>query len=165
MFGRSSCFNLSSYRCYYLMRVRSKHKWFRRIDTEPGKLIASGSKLVRIVKRIWLLDLRCRMQTEPKKSALFFPADWILSEIGSLKKCQLAGVFLCLLFGERRATPRFFFSLVAWLVLCYHFFFALDCFHALYVAYLKKKMLRFRYASMYCLLPLHLLLFPALAIC
>ena len=122
MFGRSSCFNLSSYRCYYLMRVRSKHKWFRRIDTEPGKLIASGSKLVRIVKRIWLLDLRCRMQTEPKKSALFFPADWILSEIGSLKKCQLAGVFLCLLFGERRATPRFFFSLVAWLVLCYHFF-------------------------------------------
>jgi hypothetical protein len=35
------------------------------------------------------------------------------------------------------------FSLVAWLGLCYHFF-ALDCFHPLYVAYLKKKMLRCR---------------------
>jgi hypothetical protein len=56
------------------------------------------------------------------------------------------------------------FSLVAWLVLCYHFF-ALDCFHPLYVAYLKKKMLRCRYACIDCLLPLHLLLFPALAIC
>ena len=37
------------------------------MDTEPGKLIVSGSKLVRIVKRIWLLDLRCRMQTGPKE--------------------------------------------------------------------------------------------------
>ena len=32
-------------------------------------------------------------------------------------------------------------------------FFALDCFHPLYVAYLKKKMLCCRYTSMYCLLP------------
>lgn len=119
MFGWSSCFNLSSYRCYYLMRVRSKHKWFRRIDTEPGKLIASGSKLVRIVKRIWLLDLRCRMQTEPKKSALFFPADWILSEIGSLKKCQLAGVFYVYYSGsgERLPVSFFFFGSMAGAVL------------------------------------------------
>lgn len=122
MFGRSSCFNLSSYRCYYLMRVRSKDKWFRRIDTEPGKLIASGSKLVRIVKRIWLLDLRCRMQTEPKKSALFFPADWILSEIGSLKKCHWQEFFYVYYSGSGERLPVSFFSLVAWLGLCYHFF-------------------------------------------
>ena len=57
----------------------------------------------------------------------------------------------------------FFFGSMAGAVL--PFFFALDCFHPLYVAYLKKKMLRCRYACINCLLPLHLLLFPALAIC
>ena len=41
--------------------------------------------------------------------------------------------------------------ILAWLELCYHFF-ALDCFHPLYVAYLKKKC----FAPLclhYCLLP------------
>jgi hypothetical protein len=65
--------------------------------------------------------------------------------------------------GSKTATFFFFFGSMAGL--CYHFFFALDCFHPLYVAYLKKKMLRCRYACIDCLLPLHLLLFPALAIC
>ena len=64
--------------------------------------------------------------------------------------------------GSKTAT-FFFFGSMAWAVL--PFFFALDCFHPLYVAYLKKKMLRCRYACIDCLLPLHLLLFPALAIC